>query len=213
MVAVITTMMEFDEPSLVAALGQLPQRHRVAFASSCAERLMPAYQAFSRQSGIGDATALRATLDRLWDDLAGNVMTDTELQREINRSMKLIPPDDEGTTVPYAAAAEDAASALAFALRCRQSGRSQEAARSAGRAYEALDAYVINREDIDTSAPGGEARVLAHPLIQTEFARQQQDLADLSRDGVLGNVAPRLRARANIESASFFGALPDSDGV
>jgi uncharacterized protein YjaG (DUF416 family) len=51
--------------------------------ATCAERLMPAYVAFSNRSGRGDPAALRGILTRLWDDLAGDRMQDSEVQSKI----------------------------------------------------------------------------------------------------------------------------------
>ena len=116
--------------------------------------------------------------------------------------MKLIPQEEEGPWIPEQADAEDAGAAVAYALRCRQNGRGQEAAWSARRAYEALDRYVINREDIDVNVPGAETQVLAHPLVQAELTRQLRDLQDLATGP---DTALRLQARAATEGASFFG--------
>jgi len=135
-------------------------------------------------------------------------MTDGEVQANIDTCMGLIPQEDEGPWVTEQAAAEDAGAALAYALRCRQSGRGQEAAWAARRAYEALDHHVINRDDVDMNVPGAEARVLADPLVQVEFRRQRQDLdvALAADDADVPDMAARLRDRATTEGAFFFGA-------
>lgn len=192
-------ILEFDEKALLAALERLPQQYRATFAAACAERLMPAYDTFSNRTGRGKSKALSDILARLWDDLAGHVMTDAELRSEIETCMSLIPREDEGPWVPDQAAAEDAGAAVAYALRCRQSGSGQEAAWSARRSYEALDHFVIHIEKIDTSALGAEARILAHPHVQTELAHQWRDLQDLSNAADPRDAVVRLRARAKAE--------------
>jgi hypothetical protein len=120
----------------------------------------------------------------------------------------LIPQEDDSPWVMEQASAEDAGAAVAYAMRCRQSGQAQDAAWSARRAYEALDHYVINRENIDTNKPGAEERVLGHPVVQAELARQRRDLdevLDLS-DVDVRRIAARIRDRAVAEGAVFFGA-------
>jgi hypothetical protein len=64
-------------------------------------------------------------------------------------------------------------------------------------------------EDIDTNVPGAEARVLAHPIVQAELARQRRDIDELDSAPAqdLGAVVARLRDRAKVEAASFFGAV------
>ena len=78
---------------------------------------MPAYEAFSRRSGRGDPLALVGILARLWDELAGEEMTDAEVQSKIDSCMELVPQEDEGPWVPEQASAEDAGAAVVYALR------------------------------------------------------------------------------------------------
>jgi uncharacterized protein YjaG (DUF416 family) len=199
-------ILHFDEAELATTLERPPQRLRAAFAAACAERLMPAYVAFSERSGRGDPEALRAILTRLWDDLSGERMGDAEVRSAIEACTELIPEEDDGPWIMEQASAEDAGAAVAYALRCRQSGQAKEAAWAARRAYEALDHYVINRENIDTNKPGAEQRVLQHPLVQAELARQSRDLSEVLGvvDPDLPKIAARLRDRAATESAVFF---------
>ena len=201
--------LRFDEAQLAGTLERLPQQHRAVFAATCAERLMPAYVAFSNRTGRGDPAALRGILTRLWDDLAGDRMQDSEVQSKLDACVALIPQEDDSTWVMEQASAEDAGAAVAYAMRCRQSGQAQDAAWSARRAYEALDHYVINRESIDMNKPWAEERVLGHPVVQAELVRQRRDLdevLDLS-DVDVRRVAGRLRDRAVAEGAVFFGAV------
>ena len=197
-----------DEAELEGTLERLPWPLRVAFAAACAERLLPAYLAFSTQTGRGEPATLQSILAQLWDDLTGRRrMTDNGVRARIDAWMKLIPQEDDGAWVMEQASAEDAAAAATYALRCRQNGQAQEAVWSARRACEALDHYVTNRENIDLNATGAEVRVLAHPLAQAELARQRRDPDELlgARDADIRDVAARLRDRAKKDAAIFFG--------
>lgn len=193
-------MPSFDEKALRDAVATLPVKQRAAFAASVAERLLPAYSMYAKASGRGDPAKLRDLLNRLWEDLDGRTMSAAELTAAIGTCMALVPPEDEGPWVPEQAYGEDAAAALAYALRCRESGDPQEAAWAARRAYEALDHYVIRTEGVDTNAPGAEARVLANPLIQTELHRQERVLKDLV------HASPSaIRRDAERDAVGFFG--------
>jgi uncharacterized protein YjaG (DUF416 family) len=204
----MTTLLRFDEAQLVKMLDRLPRELRVVFAAACAERLLPAYAAFSERAGRGDPTALRHSLTLLWDDLGGSRLSDEEVQTNLDACMELIPQEDDGPWVPEQASGEDAGAAVAYALRCRQNGESQEAAWAARRAYEALDHFVINRENIDVNKPGAEARALGHAVVQAELARQRRDVDELLGDAkAVQQAAARLRDRAQKESAVFFGAV------
>jgi hypothetical protein len=133
-------------------------------------------------------------------------MSENEIQWELNRCMALIPQEDEGPWINEQAYAEDAASAVAYALRARRAGESQEAAYAARVAYEALDHHVINRLGIKD-----DAHVLAHPVVQAELARQHRDLdVLLGADADLAELLARLRDRASAEAAIFFGPVSPS---
>ncbi|MCC6648939.1 MAG: DUF416 family protein [Polyangiaceae bacterium] len=75
----------FDDAHLARKLGKLPRDHMVDFAATCAERLFPAYVAFSSCSTRGDSTALRSILDRLWDDLGGDRIQDRDCSQCLKR--------------------------------------------------------------------------------------------------------------------------------
>ena len=199
--------LNYDEQRLVEGLEGLPHQLRVAFATACAERLLPAYTDFSERTRMGDSKELTSILERLWVDLEGNAMTSAEVEEAIAKCMTLVLPLENKPLIAGQTAAEDAGAALCYALRCRKTGDSQEAAWAGRRAYEALDEFVISREKIDTNQPGGEQQALSHPLIQAELGRQRRDLNELIGFGgqnVLGVVAP-LRERAKAEARIFFG--------
>lgn len=185
----------------VAGIEQLPNPLGAAFAAACAERMLPAYHKFSARSNRGDPRILEQILTRLWRDLHGEQMSEAETEAQIDACMELIPREDDGPWVAEQAAAEDAVAAIAYALRCRRSGLAKEAAGAARRAYEALDDYVINHEDVDTQTLLGQRpRVLAHPLVQAELARQQRDLDEL----LAGTITiDRLRERSKTEAVEF----------
>jgi hypothetical protein len=117
--------------------------------------------------------------------------------------MALIPDQDAPGWTPLTAYGEDALSALAYSLRCLQSGDAQEAAWAAGRAYEALDYFVTIRDDISPNELGAAARVLSDPLIQAELERQALDIADLRSTGesLSQELLATLRQRSVAEQA------------
>ncbi|MGD0094730.1 MAG: DUF416 family protein [Planctomycetota bacterium] len=193
-------VLSFDRAHL-EPLDKLQPELRGAFAAACAERLMPRYRKFSELAQEGDPDSLERSLSRLWADLLGRRMPDAELEAMLRTCMKLISQLQSDSDWPTEQAeAEDAASALAYALRCRRNGQSEEVGAAAKRAYEAVDCYVIKHGEIDTNAPGAEAEILSHPLIQVELGRQKRDLDELlnGRIDIAG-----LRGRAKAEAATF----------
>lgn len=189
----------FDETRVETRIEQLPTASRAAFAAASAERMALAYEKYSKRTGLGDPGLFKELLMRLWTDLGGEPMSESEIDANIERSMELLPPED-GPWVPEYAAADDAASALAYSFRCRKNGLPKEAFWAARRAYEALDDYVITNENIDTAAPGAESEVSSHRLVQAELARQSRDLDELREGRITIN---QLRDRAKAEATEF----------
>jgi uncharacterized protein YjaG (DUF416 family) len=206
-----SAIISFNEPDLVASLERIASPLRPVFAATCAERLMPALERFAARTGRREnANSLRELLSKLWLDLEGVRKLDLETIDVLTEECTdLIPSeDDEEQWVKEQPAAEDAATALAYALRCRSSGEAQEAAWSARRAYEALDNFVINQERIDTTEKGAEEAVLRSAVIQAELMRQRRDITELG--GLAGEspeaVATTFRERARREGLSLFGS-------
>jgi len=203
----------FVEGELVESLERLSARLRVVFAAACAERLLPAY--IASPTPAGDPSALRGILSRLWEDLEGKPMTELEVDAELDACMGIIEnivpgEDNAGAAVVDHALAEDAASATAYALRCRRSGDGKEAAWAARRAYETVDQYVVDREGVNLNAVGAEELLIEHPLVQAELERQHRDLDDLGAAAAdkVSHVARRFRDRATSEGAVLFGSRP-----
>jgi uncharacterized protein YjaG (DUF416 family) len=200
---VAMTYLRYDERELIRKLDQLYPAAKVAFAAACAQRQLPCYIIFSNQTGRGDSDTLSAILERVWLDALGSKMSDEEALLELDRCMALIPEEDEEPWVIEQVYAGDAASAVAYALRTRNTGASQEAAYAARVAYEALDHHVINRLGVD-----GDDRVLKHALVQAELARQHRDLDELRKHaGATAEMIAHIRDRARVEAAVFFGPV------
>lgn len=201
------SVIHYNEQELIRRLEQLSPKLRAAFAAACAERLLPTYFSFSKRTGKGDPSRLAMILERLWADLQGNPMSPEEIKTNLNVCLPLIPREDDEPWVEEQMYAEDAAAALAYALRSRQSGESQEAAWAARRAYEAVDYYVINRVGIDVNQPVGEEQVLSHDIVQAELARQYRDVEDLLNivnNAKTKDVVSLLWSRSRIDASRFF---------
>ncbi len=198
--------LHFNEQWLIKKLNELSPLLRVLFAAIAAERLSPAYLNYSRLTGRGDPAALSAALERLWRDIEGERMDGEEVQENLEQVMKLLARQNDNSWIPEQARAEDAAAAVAYALRCRENGQSTELAWAARRAYEAVDHFVIAKTGVDISRPGANEAVLSSSLVQAELVRQQRDLNELLaryRDDVVG-LAQSMRARALAESKIIF---------
>jgi uncharacterized protein YjaG (DUF416 family) len=206
------SILRYDEKEVLSRLQKLPNRLRVAFAAACAERQLPSYLSFSRATLQGNPDALARALGGLWNELEGEPRLDTRVRQDLDTCMSLL-PDDDGTdpsvghTVVYCA--EDAVSAIAYAISTRLDGDPQQAAWAAYTAYTALDEYVQDLLGIESFDAGEEERIVSHPLVQAEFKRQRADLSQLEwlaqhpseeKQGIA-----ELRHRAQRDARVFFG--------
>jgi len=100
--------------------------------------------------------------------------------------MVLLPTEDE-TTREGLDLLDDAVASVAYAIRTRLTGSSQEAAWSARRCYEYFD-HVANENfaDVGVDEPT-EERLLADPKIQDELKRQHDLMEVLQRSETANN--------------------------
>jgi len=200
-------MQNFDEARLISEIRHLPAPLRVAFAAACAERQMSAYRQFEERRRRASPNALDLALQDVWAH-PDQPQDPEELEQQIESLMSIVPQEDdiEGPWNQDATNAQNAGMAAIYALRTKVRGDPQEAAWAARVAYEAVDNFVINSEDIDTNTPGEELRVLAHPLVQAELTRQRIDLEDLRAHAseALPTAVARVRNRATADSSRFF---------
>lgn len=194
-------------------LDRMAVPFRVVFAAAVAERLLPAYVHFSHKTGGGNPNLLTEILECLWQDIQGIQMNPEELQQNIDFLMKLI-PDEDDILIPGQEWTDDPAAAVAYALRCRQNGKSQDSVWAAQRAYDALDRFVSNHEDVDPSVAGAEERILSNPLVQDELMRQQRDLRELAAADLQDQsaLAQKIRQRAKAEYIDVFNKAGGSSG-
>jgi uncharacterized protein YjaG (DUF416 family) len=188
----------------MSLLGGLSSRSRYAFAMLCATRVYPAYASFHVAMGRGDPRALGEIFDAMWQGVLGPGLGPRRLQQMLDACMALIPSEDDGWDGDVQAYAEDAAAALAYAIRTAlaNGGADAHEAQYAGRrCFEAIDHLATERGDRE-EASGFPARV------QREVEQQLRDIKRLAEvDGSsawVGRVA-QLRAES-IEIAGSFAA-------
>lgn len=198
---------DYNEEQLIKELARVPEKLRVVYAATGAERLFPAYERYLNQSGKKYEVNLKDLLERLWLDLCGNTMSHSEIDDAIEKCMTVIQDINDSEWIPGWEAADGAATSVCYAFRCRKTGDPQEAAWAARRVYETLDHFIIDQENIDINQPEAESRVLAHPLMQAELVRLRRDLHELLEfEGqVISELTVRLHERGKAEAQTVFG--------
>jgi uncharacterized protein YjaG (DUF416 family) len=167
-------MLRYDESALLDRLAGASPRARALFAARVAERLFGLYEYFAERAAQGDPNTLRAALDAAWKALDTDVPT-AELARQQELAEDLVPEEDDDW-VTESGYAQNAAAAVAYALRTRLTDNPQEAAWAARQAYDTTD-YAAQRqlEDVEFDDAGEDALV-SQPVVQEALAGLNTDL-------------------------------------
>jgi hypothetical protein len=171
-------LQQFDEVRLRKSLDALPLSAQSAFAQACALRTLAIdpveYQPLGVPAKLSDGA--RALCERAIG-VAGTLRDTSGNQQTLARALLV---DFENSTELD----DDRVAAWAFVLRHLLSGDAQEAVWTARRAYEARD--VSARQRIlagDSARPEAHlVALLADSGVQTELAKQANDLVQLSTD-------------------------------
>jgi uncharacterized protein YjaG (DUF416 family) len=132
----------YDEQAIKARLEAAGRRECSLFAASCAERLFPMYEAFVKRTGQGDVELLRRALDFAWDVVGATEHPVAEIAAHGADAELLVPSDDDEDWTEASPIAQNAAAAVAYALRTQLSGDSQDGVWAARQLYEAADFLV-----------------------------------------------------------------------
>lgn len=130
-------LLEYDEAALNERLARLPEAARVAFAASCAERLVPVYEWAAGSSADQDVAVVRAALDLGWSASAS-----TDQIEQAQAEVEALVPDEDDEGFIDVALAQNAVGCVAYVLRARLSHDVQDAVWAARQLYEAADHIV-----------------------------------------------------------------------
>lgn len=129
----------YDEARIKDVLGGVSSPRRVAFACSMAERLMPTAEWLTTATNRDDADHLRALLDIAWGVAAGEQRSADEIENGRSTAESLVPDDEDDDWTLLSPLAQNAAAAVAYALRTCPAGDAQEATWAARQVHEAAD--------------------------------------------------------------------------
>lgn len=179
---------------------------QLAFSAACAERLLPFYICYVKQQNF-DSNPYFTALDYIWNCLERMEFDELATRRLLMECERALPNEDNAWKAgcPYA---DDTTAAVLYCLRFLLSRDQQEAIWAAKRAYEVADNFVIAQENYPIDSHDGELKILHHPVIQNELARQLRDLRELqlvvSDSSALQRLCRDLRRNAKSEAAVFF---------
>ncbi len=197
--------MELDQKKLNERIGRLEAGKASAFAACVAQRFIPSFTETAYAGATRDVQFTKETLALIWQWALDQNPDLEQAHFRLDQSKRIakLLSAAEGNLAKYA---EDAVTALAYAL-CAYLHTPDQAGWAAQCGYEAAD-YFVNQESGIDYERDGEAAVLAHPVVQREISRQNDDLIllesspgkELERRGLIES----LRLRAIEQSHSVF---------
>ncbi len=158
--------------------------YQLAFAAACCERAYPNYVRFFQLARWGGPSALRTSLDRIWDFIESSTLVLNEIE-ELEQKCEAVTPDlDDFSTAEIdleAAAAQEAAFMVRLLLQFCRDQQVSYALRIATFAKDTIDMYVQAIEKIDPADPQLDEKVARHPLMLREIAKQESDVLRLAQ--------------------------------
>jgi uncharacterized protein YjaG (DUF416 family) len=200
--------MTLDKGDLSSA-STLSSQKQIAFALLIFERMLPSLIAFSKGTGLDASCYLRAR-DLAWSRLQGTADSALNMAR-LNELCTKSAPDTEDFTHEQTSFALNAAATMCEVLEFILSGNPDLMADVSTLATDSVHLYLSGlRRSLITTAEKVEW-IKAHPLMQQELQRQQEDIRFLSElpDPLDDKGIATLKAMANNQApllpAAFTG--------
>ncbi len=168
--------MALDIEKLTSSLRSLPHRKQLAFAASVAERLLPNYEAFFRESGWGDPRVIRSGLDAVWAFVRRRQLS-ADVVQSLERAITKVTPEPGEFESALASAALDAANAVNQSLTCCLRQDPKKVAEIASFARDTIDMFIQVRDGLQYGGADFETHIERDPLMLTELRRQADALA------------------------------------
>src|SRR5690349_17866779 len=131
----------FNREKIGEELTLLPVNHRITFAASCCERLLPNYLAFSQMEKWGKPLMLREVLDSIWSYLEGTNLSEAEIKTK-RHICGTIAPDEEDFSSIFTSVALNAVAAVDLTLESILEQDSEQVAVVAELAFDSVFDYV-----------------------------------------------------------------------
>jgi uncharacterized protein YjaG (DUF416 family) len=189
----VTRFLNYDEAALADRLAGIEPWQKAAFATACAQRMLPVYLKYCAVTGEGDAAFAPRAIDKLWRALEDAVLPADELQGLLDGAEELIPPGEAAGMVVWYYYAADALAALIYAIKCQQGDLVQEAVWAARQPFDVVTNYVEYRDDLNYNSEADRLQLDRDPEVQTELRRQDADLRVLEGRDSRAAMVKRLR--------------------
>lgn len=186
-----------EEKSL-AALMTLPRKKQLAFVLLVFERMLPSLIAFSKYTAFDAACYLEAR-DAAWAVLQNS--KDGIANQSLGEACIRNAPDTEEFSHELTTYALNAALAMADIMEFTLDGNVNHIANTLTLARDSVDLYLNSLDSSILSSPELDRKIAAHPLMQQELRRQEEDIRFLSGlpDHFENETISALRARTSTQ--------------
>lgn len=171
---------------LEAELTELSPVHRLVFAASCCERLLPNYSLVKQEDGWGDPSILRNALNKVWSFIEGQPVNAKQIRQLLKVCQEAVPNADDVSGSQYYVEAQEAASAICFTLEACLDPTPKNIIKVPKCVTNTIDGYLSAMKDIEDSNWWEEKSLeeqkeefSKHVFAIGEIAKQSEDLQNL----------------------------------
>lgn len=169
---------EFNEDNLHQKLVVLAFWKQLVFLLMVCQRLIPSFRAFAMETGIKGELLLKDILNKAWSTLLSGI-TKADFSNEIVQA-ESVAPETENSESLYVSSALDASVAISLLMKAFSDGQTDTIVEAVTLIRDSVDMYVQELENMASSDPDLESKILNHALMQQELKRQREDIEFLS---------------------------------
>ncbi|MBP0011484.1 DUF416 family protein [Roseofilum sp. Belize Diploria] len=176
------TLEFFEFENLEFILENLSPFHKVAFSASICERMLPIYEIFSQEEGLGDPEILRNSLDEIWKILHGKPAEVEQINTFLKKCEQEVIDSESITKSQFDLEPTLAIEALCTTLESCLEPTTKRAIRVACCVTNAIFAFFqVRQEEADLSWEEKsfieqKEFIINHQLVQQEIQKQEEDL-------------------------------------
>ncbi|MDB9514035.1 DUF416 family protein [Kamptonema animale CS-326] len=167
-------------------LEKLPPLHRIAFAASICERMLPNYYAFAREEGEGNPSILRTSLDEVWQILQGKAVEVEIIKLLIRNCQEAIVPGDYVLESRYSAESHLAVVAISSTLKACLDSDNIEAIIKVVKVvgdtifgFLDIEKEITEQDWLQKSWKVQVEEISKHPFTLREIAKEKEDIQRL----------------------------------
>ena len=196
-------MLNFDKTLILEKLNIIPESHRIAFAASCCERLLPNYKKFVEVEQWGDYDFFRNLLNQIWNHILGEHMENQSIKQSMEKCFKIVPDSEDFKSI-YTSYAIDSGAAVYNTLKYCLEGDLKLLMAVVNSVHATVDLFVQEKHNMNPSDPQLEQKILHDPFMHHDLKKQLDDLNMLINhqilDGKFINVfRSEVEGKSNIE--------------